>query len=90
MDIISTIYLMAKLSDVEHVLLRNLRSHRDLRGLFHLLLDVLRQNVGQVGVLCVVAHSHFLDGADVRQIVRDDLAHFRKMPAVPRVLAFDI
>lgn len=50
-------YLIAQVHDVVDVLLRHLSAHGDLGGQFHVSLDFLGEDVGQVGAGHVCAKT---------------------------------
>jgi hypothetical protein len=70
--------------DIDHIVIRNFRSHGDLSGFLDLFFDVFGQDVREIGVLGILAHTHLLYCSDVSQVVGDDLAHLGKVPAVPK------
>lgn len=76
---------VAEVLNVGDVLLGNLRAHRDLGGLLHLLLHLLGQHIGQIGGRHSVTRSHQFDRLDERNVIGDQLSQFGEMPAVPRM-----
>lgn len=63
--------------------LANFRTHRNLRGILDIFLDILRQNGAQIRVNHLFSHADMLDQLRVDQIIGDNLGKLREMPAVP-------
>ena len=83
-------YLIAQIHDVAQVLLGDLGAHGDLGGLLDLLLDVLGQDVVELGGHGVGLVADLLDRLAVGDVVLDELGELGKVPAVPLLAAHDV
>ena len=76
-------HLVTQAPDVLHVRVAHLGTHRDLGGGLERLLELLREDLGEVRRIRVGPEAHGADHAGVGNVVRDDLAHLGEVPAVP-------
>lgn len=76
-------HLVAELTNVDDVFIGNFRSHRHFCCFFDTLLEIERKNVRQLRRCKIFTHANQLDGFDECNIIGENLAEFREVPAVP-------
>ena len=76
-------HLVAQTPDMLHVRLADLRTHRDLCSSLERFFKLLGKNLGQITRRRVRAEAHSTNHLGVGNIVRDNFAHLREVPAIP-------
>ena len=66
-----------------HVGVTHFGTHGDLSGRLEGLLDLIRQDVRQVARRCIRTETNGTNDLGICNVIRNNLAHFGEMPAVP-------
>ncbi|KAI6756257.1 hypothetical protein HG530_011993 [Fusarium avenaceum] len=75
--------LVSQKLDVLKILIGDLSTHADLGGSLDLNLDLLGEDLREIGVGDVGSHANSQNDASVSQVVVENLGHFGEVPSVP-------